>query len=1272
MSWLGRRLAPQTTRALAVVLASIVTGATGAGGSGCGPATIAQQRAARHTDLRARASDGEPAAAFELAQAIGRWGASVGTFEDALQLAERAGRSEHAPRHAAGHAAGHTAGHAAGLALHARLLEAAGAPTEALGVWLRLLAQDRAPDVLRTYAAVRVAGLADRVALKPAHGAALSEAAARGGVAGGAAAEALEAVGLRLRDDALVAAARQRLGVVRAYRRTGVLSRTPAIDFPRVAPPEDRLGTHGSGERAGPAESFGEVIATPDGTLAFPEDGPGVFAAQLELPGTAAGAPAQEPLVIELVGTASVRVLLGGRELARVDRLRTLAAERTLVVLPPGSRGTVELIVATGPSGGAAPELRAFLRRQASADAQRHGKARGGLLGRLIALELALWRGDVEASAEAAERLQADSGSTMPLAAVDIARYLLTDPSIPTDLGAAMAQRELEVVLETMPGFREARDLLAQRLLEGGEAAQADAVSRVGGATPATEVALKIAEERGDPPAAAAAARRLVRERPTSCRARNRLLDVRWERLRYSPTEALAGLPRCFELQLRAATLLLEGWKLGRARTLLDELLSRAAPGQQRARVYAELARLSLARGHQAQAAAHAQRGLAEGVQRELLLELWLRAARLAGDEAATTRIRAQLEQAPLVSGDARRRVLDRSADLGLPLVDGAELAREAMSGKLSDAVRAAGVPLHVLLDEQHTRVLPDGSMIHRVHRVVHLLDDAAVEAFGEVAVPEDAELLVARTWVAGPNPKGALRAVEPEEIAEKTAVSLPALAPGVVAEIAWFTLESASPRLAPDWMTPTYVLDSTDAATHLARVILKVTPGMDVKLSVTGQVPAPRRPSPNEWIFEVRDRPRVVAEPLDPRPDRRLASVRASSTLGFGALRDRYREALTPLLRPAPAVRELAETATATAGADPESQLRALFEATLTRVQDGQGGVLDQPASFTALSRSGDRAVLLVALCRAAGFRCDLLLVRPRSRGLAAAPGAVVDLDDHVYPVVRARAVGQELWLDPGSRFHPFHYLPPLLQEAEALDLGADGPALTTTPRLSRREGRRDVEVRIDVAADGRWSAIGHESLDGLFGATWRQVLDGMTAEAQDKGLASVVRDSLPGSMVHEVTLSGAADREAPLKFSWKASGRLDAQGALVLGLSPEGLGPGTLKTPKRSAPLLVNRVRALRMVVKIQLPPGARPTAVPGPVRVDDNGVLLVRDGAWDEQTRELRLVKDLRMRVVSVAAQAYAGWARTARAVDRADVLHLPISLALDAPDEAEPAQ
>ncbi|MCC6624713.1 MAG: hypothetical protein IT385_25915 [Deltaproteobacteria bacterium] len=710
--------------------------------------------------------------------------------------------------------------------------------------------------------------------------------------------------------------------------------------------------------------------------------------------------------------------------------------------------------------------------------------------------------------------------------------------------------------------------------------------------------------------------------RATSCGERSRLLERDAERLRHRPSEVVAlaeSTPAlvgpCAETALRAGALLVETHQLDAAVALAERLASSLDPGDEVDRARDLLARVAHARGK------------------------------------------------------APPRPPRPWPPLGPPLADGRALAASAPDplppGRL------------VVLDDWHVHVDAAGRLTLRSHVVACAGDAAATEALGELALPDDAALVLARTGIRSRrgSPKAPL-ALEPEDIVEKASVSLPALVPGDCAEWAWYRELAPDPRLpAGAFTVPPLHLERADATVARARVTLEVAPGVAPIVAIEPSAAAiteASRPGPRTWGWEARVLAPRVPEPLDLQPEARRLHLR----IWGGQEHDAWVQALAAEaelgLVLTPAVAELAARAV---GESPRARLEALHRAVVERVERASEGPLAN-ASWAIQRARGERAVVLAAACIAAGLPCDLVVARPLSEG---PDTPKPDPDAYAYTLVRARLGPEPLWLDPFNGFMPPGLIPPRVQGVPARVLvGADAPGALSTPRLGDApagQGERAVAITIRIASDGK-SAIaeGREALDGIYGATWREALANTAPEARRRLLGAIVEQALPGATVLDLELAAlgpdAPDGLGPLVWSWRAHVPIESAGgvsrALRLALLPEGLARGTVQLPERTAPLFVNRAADLALEVAVELPPtcttGPRAAACdwvfvssPAPeIRV--SAPTLFHERLVASAPGRLVVSKTFRLRPSLVAPDAYPTWKDAALASDRADYLQL----------------
>ncbi len=1135
----------------------------------------------------------------------------------------------------------------AALAARARLKVALGRASDAAESWFSL-AEAADDPMARAWAAHHLRALLEHVPPAPAWLERVSRLPLELPLS-----ELHEALALRLSDPAALATARARLGVAWTWRRTPRLLRYPGAT---TSPPIDP-------SRFSPAPAPATA-----GLIASPEEGPGLYAFLLDLP------PGEHHVVVD--SDDAVSAFSGGARLVVHDTI-TAALPRRLAFsasLAPGQPLELHLVTRS-----AVAQARVFVLPPPAPAPMPSSPALASLTA-LAAFELTLAHGDVAAAHAHLAALPPDTPLTLLCAAL-LASH---DPTRAPERARAAAKRDLAAALALEPAFLEAREHLARLHADDGELD--DALRSLGDDHAAIGSAAVMTLALIDPGRAADLAERLLAARPTSCRAQADWLDTGWDRVRLRPDAVTAIFDRplapspglCLDTRLRAVDLLRDAFALSAAQRVLAPLIAADSPlaGPARARAELHAARLALSRADWAGAAEHARLALAQGGADPAARELLARALRLQGGPPASA--------------------LDPARDLGLPLSDARALILAHLAA--GRAARPGGddpAGREILLDDRFVRVAADGSLRVRVHRLVRVNAVDAVDAVGELAIPDDAEVLLVRTWKVGRAGR-ALRPLEPEDILEKATVSLPDLAPGDFAEWAYFHPIAASPRLAPGWRAPAFAFDSDEGPVGTARFSLSLAPGARPPVFVVDDaLPPPARPDPSTWVFSATDLPRVFVEPLDPRPELRMTTLAASSGVERLPLAAALAAEIAALTRGSPALEALIAEASASLpeAADPERLLHALYDLVRRTIDEPASATpFDVDASWIAERRRGSRALLLTALCRHAGLACELVLARPLWEG---PEPREVELERLSYPLVRWAPPGRPArWLDPTSRWMPFALLPPALEGVFGLSLGARAatspgepdrvlaPALTETPGLlpdaegpvdPTHWGERAIDLRVtfDPAA-GRALVEGHERLDGVFASSWRTALNGMSEEARTRVLGALVEQCVPAARVELSELAHLDDDTRPLTLRWRASTSTrpadpPERGArsLVLALFPEGLTQDTVVMPERATPLLVNRAARMRVTLTLTAPEGWAFSRAPVDLAIDFDLGRLERVSRFEDLGRTVVIDKRFLLRPGVIEPARYPAWSDAAVAIDRADLVELVLAPARPQP-------
>ncbi|HEY8923131.1 MAG TPA: hypothetical protein VIU64_02050, partial [Polyangia bacterium] len=638
------------------------------------------------------------------------------------------------------------------------------------------------------------------------------------------------------------------------------------------------------------------------------------------------------------------------------------------------------------------------------------------------------------------------------------------------------------------------------------------------------------------------------------------------------------------------------------------------------------LARLVLARGRAAEAAALLEADLeptdGEGVKD------WVDALIAAGDAPrARARVAALLEDRPDLP-----QILRAARALGLPLpldayrLDGRAVIREFETSKRT---YAASSPAVVLLDRAVTRVLPSGAQITLTHEIVRVQSKDAIEKWGEVSVPEGAEVLTLRTH----KPDGTTR--EPEEVAGKDAISAADLAIGDVLEKE--TLEVRGPQQAfegafdgdagPDARVPAaasrqrsgflgdrFFFQSFDAPLDRTEYLLVTDAEVAQKMSVDARAGAPvaihtaAGPGLVLTTFAARQVPQLFGERSPVPAIDYVPSVRASFAARWPAWTRFLREQLHGTARDAGGLDQAERQIRALAGgaaSSPEARAGALVAWVGENVEPTED--LRGPATFAVASGRGNRVAVMLALARRLGLSAEVALGRSRftAEGSVAAP--VEEADDFAEVLVRFTFPGgRVLHVDPRLKHAPLGYVSPGLDGARAVVLSTGAFVIVR----SAGENARTIDLSARVAADGRAQVQALEVIRGWPALEWSEIIDqlgGDETKMRQDFEQRWLGVHFPGAELKDLQVdipsrpSGDSPRrpyaaaEVRVRYSFTSPrfGTADASGLRITPLFFRAQ-PGRryATESRRTVPLLTSFDVPTTLRARIELPSGARLT--------------------------------------------------------------------------------
>ncbi len=605
--------------------------------------------------------------------------------------------------------------------------------------------------------------------------------------------------------------------------------------------------------------------------------------------------------------------------------------------------------------------------------------------------------------------------------------------------------------------------------------------------------------------------------------------------------------------------------------------------------------------------------------------EFRIRELALAGDKAAAHR--AAQELAAIAPNSERyRRMAAAATNLDFLLDDAGPRAQEFAREQAfyarwrRDGVqmvdqtahrRFSGGPAVILLNDRVARLEADGRVALYVHTVTRVLNREGIEKYGEVEIPERAEILELRTV----NAAGGI--FEPEFTEHKSTISMPALAPGDAVDVEYVLYHSDRGGLAahPDVFRHTFgsfaapILYSRFVALTPARHSVRVVSSGDVPMRTEGAAGLVAR------VWECNDIAQSLPEMAMPAGDV-LPTVRLTPALaqGWAEVRDLYRNRLIEATRAGSRAQALgAGVANGETVAGDEQRARSLYRWITTHIRRSGGSWTSgeiTPAEDTLAARAGSRTAALIAVARAAGLNADLLLARDIGTYAGGGTGGPT-LDAYSRPLVLFRFAKGEVAADAETDGLAFGALPVTLETRDALlvrgsleggiGMAARSPSMIVALPASRgsNESRADADLTLD--ADGNLSADIRIALSTWRAAQMRSILAGIAPGQRGQFFQQLAMRILPGAgpTTGEVRNENDSDGELVLTVHTRAPHFLPLSGALVdmdqlvpaLGLRRMYVGNAS-----RQHPLFIDTPLVESATFRLHLPDGiavARPAS-------------------------------------------------------------------------------
>ena len=557
--------------------------------------------------------------------------------------------------------------------------------------------------------------------------------------------------------------------------------------------------------------------------------------------------------------------------------------------------------------------------------------------------------------------------------------------------------------------------------------------------------------------------------------------------------------------------------------------------------------------------------------------------------------------------------------------------------------------PAVIVLDRTVTRVFPTGARLTLTHNIIRVQDKDAIDKFGEVQIPADADVLTLRTIKAD----GTTR--EPEEVAEKETISVPDLEPGDYVEFEYVDPASPPGAFPKGFLAERFFFRSYDAPLYRSEYVVATPPEMKLQVDRRGEDVAPMRTESAHglavYTFATRLQPQIFQEPASAPFAEFLPSVRVAAGLSTQGWKDYL---LDGQLLAGRANRELAGVAAQlTKGLRSDADKARAIDAWVRRRVKGGGGALDEGATSILAREEGNRITLEAALLSAAGVPWRVWLAHPPRD--AELDGALPDLEGYDEPLL----VAGGLWIDPRYRHAATGFVSPPLRGGRAWALAPGALETTRVPAASPDDRQMDFDVRL--AADGSAGVSVRERLRGWPALEWREALEKLDpnrvgAEFEQHTLGF----HFPGASLEALSWEGKDDDDGVFTVAYKfhapQMARRVGRGLVLPAPFPAELGKRYIGVAARTTPLYVDYAPPTHVHARITVPEGMV-AALPPPVRTEAPFGLF-EQAATAGAAGTLELDARFRMSDARLPASDYKRIVEFALRVDRAEAKALEL--------------
>lgn len=498
--------------------------------------------------------------------------------------------------------------------------------------------------------------------------------------------------------------------------------------------------------------------------------------------------------------------------------------------------------------------------------------------------------------------------------------------------------------------------------------------------------------------------------------------------------------------------------------------------------------------------------------------------------------------------------------------------------------------PSSLLLDQQFTRVEPDGSSLERYHGVIRINDKEGVDREGEQSLRGQVVLSV-RTV----KPDG--RVLEPESIPEKRTLSMQGLEPGDLIEYETVSFLPSNEIRKNSYITAqVFLFQDLEKPFHRTQWYIEYSKAIPFQF-YEQNLPAPAETGGREGFqfrnWDFRAMPRLAPEPNTPYKTHFVPLAEAVGGVSWPDIGRFLANRMIGAFQATPELSAAYTEAMAVAKTQPE-KAEAIVQFVLDRIDGEDGGEWQDP-TLTLLTRRGSRIPVACALLELAGVPYRLLLAEPVVNKVDRQDlPRVGQFTIPVLEIAPAGASARRYTLDSPHRIPDA--LPWYLQGARAIEVTGSEPWKVELLPQDFGLWRASVETQERVLTTaGDLQVSQKQVLDPDGSESLRTTLQRVPKDQHERVLQMALSRQFGNAVLESFSFKNLAEASKPLEWEYRlqVTGYATGEGSrLVISepLPPLGLSKEMASLSGRTLPLTTGGTLSLHHLFRIKLPAGAR----------------------------------------------------------------------------------